>query len=314
MQAYGEQLQAYMQTTVEQLRAATSIYSGQLQANSEAYNTQVRLAESLHNSQLQGALGMVSEYVKVYLQGFVEYMGLYARTREIGQRSFEVTAGLKQSMATSFAEMQSRLYAQVLGSKIEALRVVGGMQGDLVERMAERRRALYTQTHESEVGTTLKMLEGREGMFQQLFQSFFEGTLRTRLQEKAERVGFVGQGVGVIAAKEASRVEAQKAAAMLMAEVGRMAATLRSEQYVTNLEYDVKNIGWDMELFQMAGNVLSAGSGSVVPTAGKPSRTQTALGGALSGAAIGASIGGPAAPLAAGIGAVAGGVGGLLLG
>jgi hypothetical protein len=90
----------------------------------------------------------------------------------------------------------------------------------------------------------------------------------------------------------------------------------QNEEQVTNLEYDVKAQGWDLELFQQAGNILSAIHGSVVPQAGKPSRAQSAIGGAMGGAAVGAQagtlVGGPpGAAIGAGIGGIAGLIGGL---
>lgn len=77
--------------------------------------------------------------------------------------------------------------------------------------------------------------------------------------------------------------------------------------YQEQNDIEINKYRWDMEIFQNGANMLaSIGAGTRVP--GKPSKTQSAIGGALSGAAIGAQVGGP---IGAGIGAVVGGLSGL---
>ena len=63
-------------------------------------------------------------------------------------------------------------------------------------------------------------------------------------------------------------------------------------EYEKNLEIDAREILWDAEAMQRMGNVVSAGSGSIIALPTGPSRVQTALSGGLSGAALGAKVSG----------------------
>jgi hypothetical protein len=96
----------------------------------------------------------------------------------------------------------------------------------------------------------------------------------------------------------------------ITADIKRTKVIAKTEENERNLDYDAREALWDGELFQYMGNMLSAGSGSVVPVQQGPSRTQTALSGALSGAALGAKTF-PNNPV---LGALGGGVAGALAG
>lgn len=72
-----------------------------------------------------------------------------------------------------------------------------------------------------------------------------------------------------------------------------------------NLEYQSKDIMWDINLFENARGILGAMGGNAATTSGnEPSQGSKAVGGAMGGAAAGFMVGGP-------IGAVIGGVLGL---
>ena len=75
-------------------------------------------------------------------------------------------------------------------------------------------------------------------------------------------------------------------------DLSKMNIVARVDEYSGNLEYDVKSAVWDLELFQMAGNLISSSTGAVVQNAGKPSKAASTIGGMLSGAGMGMEIGG----------------------
>ena len=69
-----------------------------------------------------------------------------------------------------------------------------------------------------------------------------------------------------------------------------------------NLEYQTKDIMWDINLFENARAILGAMSGSAATSSGnEPSQLESALGGAMGGASAGYMVGGP-------IGAAIGGI------
>ncbi|MBT7187982.1 hypothetical protein HN911_11710 [Candidatus Bathyarchaeota archaeon] len=78
----------------------------------------------------------------------------------------------------------------------------------------------------------------------------------------------------------------------ITADVKRTKIIAKSEEYEKNLEIDAREILWDAEAMQRMGNVVSAGSGSIIALPTGPSRVQTALSGGLSGAALGAKVSG----------------------
>jgi hypothetical protein len=116
--------------------------------------------------------------------------------------------------------------------------------------------------------------------------------------------------------------EYYKMAYAMIMEGYKLQIIAKKEQANDDLEYDVKTVTWSLDLYHYGQNMLSAlGSGGSSNNPTRPSKTQTAIGGALSGAATGAMIGsaGPQASVGgtvwgAVIGAVVGGVGGYMMG
>lgn len=94
----------------------------------------------------------------------------------------------------------------------------------------------------------------------------------------------------------------------LTADANRIKIVAKTEEAVKNIEYDVKDDLYDLEVYTYGQNMLAGIAGGTT-SKGTPSTSQSVLGGALSGAAAGAAIGGP---VGAGIGAVVGGLAGLL--
>ncbi len=137
-----------------------------------------------------------------------------------------------------------------------------------------------------------------------------DSMIRTRLTEKDLKDRYLFEGANRMLEAFRTKTDFSQRATHLTTETKRIQALLQAEQYASDLEIDVKSEGWDMEIFQQGANVLSAVHGSVVPNAGKPSRVQSAVGGALGGAALGAQASG-GNPWAIGGAAIAGGLAGL---
>jgi len=140
-------------------------------------------------------------------------------------------------------------------------------------------------------------------------QFHMDASNRAKLVEKQLKLQYLTDGSRLMAQLLRDRVTAEHSAAALKVDSNRIGLVALGEEASANLEIDNKASNWDLEIFQQAGNVLSAIHGSVVPSAGQTSRLQSAIGGGLGGAAIGAQIG----SVVPGIGtAVGAGVGGLL--
>jgi hypothetical protein len=171
---------------------------------------------------------------------------------------------------------------------------------------------------------TLGMVKDSFAQFMNAFlnslQWYVNGKIQTKLQEEAHTLAYVDSSSKLMFDAVRTKLEAERQTAVLKSEINRQQIVAFSEQYEKDLEYDVKNIHWDLELFQLGANVISALQGSVVTQAGKPSRFQSALGGAMSGAGaggglgatIGAAFGNPVVGGAIGVGI--GGIVGLIAG
>lgn len=107
------------------------------------------------------------------------------------------------------------------------------------------------------------------------------------------------------------KLDYQKAVSQLVADANRISIVANKEEIDGNILLDEKDSMWDLGVFQHGTNVLAGISGGTAATgAGKPSTTQSVIGGAMSGAATGAMMSG-GNPLAIGAGAFLGGVAGL---
>lgn len=93
-------------------------------------------------------------------------------------------------------------------------------------------------------------------------------------------------------------------------QVGRMQLIAEAEEFDKNLEYEVKETLWDLDVAQGIANLVSSTTGAAIPLTPQPSRAQTALAGGFAGASIGAQH----SPAGALIGGAIGLIGGAIAG
>jgi hypothetical protein len=92
----------------------------------------------------------------------------------------------------------------------------------------------------------------------------------------------------------------------------RIKYVMKKEERDMGYQYDAMDDRWDLDMVQIAGNLVASISGGTSYTPG-PSNAQNALGGAFAGASIGARASGGSAMGTAG-GAILGGIGAYLMG
>lgn len=126
------------------------------------------------------------------------------------------------------------------------------------------------------------------------------------------------QGRANIAADYAARLSSKKMELCVQHEqayidANRMAIIAFQGQVDKNVEFDAKDVKWDLEMYQYGANALASIGSGAVPAGGgggkEVSDGQQALAGAATGATMGASFG----PWGAAIGAVVGGAAGYLM-
>ena len=103
-----------------------------------------------------------------------------------------------------------------------------------------------------------------------------------------------------------------KAWSGFVVDSNRITYVMHKEEDDRNVEYEVNNAKWDMDMVQIAGNLVASISGGTSYTPG-PTPAQNALGGAFAGASLGARASG-GNPYGTAAGAVLGGIGAYLMG
>ena len=117
--------------------------------------------------------------------------------------------------------------------------------------------------------------------------------------------GLISQGPEVMSNLLQLKTQAQTQLVQLKGEVERLTMVAMKEEKDRQVELEVDEATWDMEVYLYGGNLMASISGASVGRKNtQMSKGQTALGGAMGGASIGAAFG----PIGAGIGFVAGGL------
>lgn len=139
-------------------------------------------------------------------------------------------------------------------------------------------------------------------------------TEKAFLQEeklKVERSRIAAVAANDILNQAGLTINAEQALLHYRIEVQRMGIAARKEEDDQNLEIDASQAAWSLSTYTQGSNMLAAITGGVAPTdSNKPTKMQSALGGAAAGASVGANFG----PQAAIIGGIVGAFGGYLAG
>jgi len=149
-----------------------------------------------------------------------------------------------------------------------------------------------------------------EAQHQKDLDAFTEGLYVNKEKDKAS---MINQGVQSMSQLGAAKMSALKDSASMQIEAARIQLVAYNDQYKEDIEYDAKDIMWDIDVLQEAMGTLGAPAGAIPGGAekglnAKNSPLQGALSGALSGGSYGAMIGGTPGAM---LGAVVGGIGGL---
>lgn len=266
-----------------------------------------------------------------HLRAINSFAGGMADINAVNSSAFVIGLALQESdfarrVSDFRAQIELQIHSQVIEKYVESFSRVIASYIELFER----RSAQYLEAYKAQISTTLQIfMQSMPEYLKSFLQSYishvstntdtsknyFSGIIQARLSEANQKQAFVNNQLAKLSSMRTDKLNARKAVAALASDVGRVRIVAKNEEYERNLEYDFKSANWDIELFQKGSNVLSAVTGSVVSDAGKPSKTQSVLGGMAAGAALGAEIG-TAVPgtygtaIGAGVGAVVGGVAG----
>lgn len=142
-----------------------------------------------------------------------------------------------------------------------------------------------------------------------------DSQIRTNMQIRQIKDNFLMQSISEMSLMLGRRVDFERAAASIQADMNRMRVVALKEQTDRDIELDSLDALWDIKLYQYVGNMIGSPGGGSGFIPDLPSSGSSALGGALSGVGAGAAIGtainpGVGTAIGAGIGALIGGIGG----
>lgn len=126
----------------------------------------------------------------------------------------------------------------------------------------------------------------------------YRAALKT--QRHSERMNGIMQMTTDLQRNHWQRIDALRVAVLAQLDYGKTKIVTKDNQYQTNLEWDVRDRRWFLELFGPVGNFLGAPAGGVTQDVRTPSKLQSGLSGALGIGAAGAMMGNMIAPASAG--------------
>jgi len=300
---------------------------------SSAMNTSSSMAqEGLKTSQSSGASkpAIIQTLVREYLQGYtnliaqeVQAASAFGTLGDSREKIIDDDRRARVEVVQSVLGSYLSSYVGLVGQGNRTAEVFGGL-GDsrlkVIADVLDKKLAAYIQDSGIGLQTFDKNLASNLRLMEQSLLSHFDGKIKTYLSNSSERSLFVRDGIKSLQAAQGLRLSGRQAimGADVDLESRRIVASV--DQYSRDLEIDAKSATWDMELFQGAGNVLSAVTGSVVQNAMKPSTATSAIAGMASGAGAGLEMGAKAgailgphtAAMLGGVGAIAGGIAGAL--
>lgn len=123
-----------------------------------------------------------------------------------------------------------------------------------------------------------------------------------RLKNHDLRVQWILKSAEMMLTNLMKRVQFEQAVAQISVEAKRIHIVASKEEIDQQSAFDEADGRWDLETFQYGANVLAAiGGGTTAVGRERPSKAQSAIGGAMSGAAAGAAVGGPVGGIIGGI-------------
>ncbi len=144
----------------------------------------------------------------------------------------------------------------------------------------------------------------------QAFLGAYSDYLRAYMQNASNRSLTLAQSMQLMAGMLANNLDVNRSLATLKVEKERFTIGSLVEQSAKDLEMDILDARWPLELYQAGGNMLSAIHGTAVTHERTTNPGSGGWSGALSGSVAGAGLGNQLLPggIGAGVGAIAGAI------
>ena len=187
----------------------------------------------------------------------------------------------------------------------------------LASDISEKNKMLATAFLQDDKLNAQEMLEGNKLRSQALIQAdkIMADSRKAHNLINAEmarhETTLIYQDVDSLVKHSLTNLDLYKSWAGYVIDTERIVYVMDKEENDINNDIAVKQARWDLDMVQIAGNMIASISGGTSYTPG-PSPAQNALGGAFAGAAIGAKVSGGSGYGTAG-GAILGGIGAYLM-
>lgn len=256
-----------------------SLYQQAMSAHVEAYMRQLQ-------AELTAAIGG-KESREAFILGSTQSL--------IGMREGRLTY---QQMVL---QTKAGLHQMILQSRASAAQLDKSNKDQMLQAGADQMIALR-QT-QAQIQTNLAQ------MILQSFSMALDSHMRSQLQDKVNRDGFIADSVRVMLGILGSQIDHRGRLMASYTEQDRIGYVIRGEKAGFQADIATRYYMWDMQMFERATNILGGPGGMAGFVPPTPSRVASALGGAFTGAAAGAQVGGT--PGAA-VGGILGGIAGLI--
>lgn len=184
----------------------------------------------------------------------------------------------------------------------------GGLRAEVEQEVTNKRHRheLLQQGVEAMVRIMIAAVELEQsavGVWSELFRPHISQELDQEVFNKTARYQLVRESQQLMGRIYLGDAELKLRTVQALSEAQRALVIGRAEYEAQDLEVNVKDSTWDLDMLLLGSGILSAitGNSGYVPRG--PSKAASALGGALQGAGAGAALGGP---IGAGVGAVVG--------
>ena len=180
--------------------------------------------------------------------------------------------------------------------------------------MAAIEREMLDDVDFYDASLDLETYKQHVGLYIETFNSTFRAHLGGYITRKTTRDQAIMAGAAEMTNLYLNKIRFNHDATHLQTEINRIRHVAAVEEHQNQLDIDVKDSLWDLELHTFGANMLAAAGGAAV-TPPKMSKASSAIGGAAAGAALGAGaasvIPGLGTAVGAGVGAAVGLIGGL---
>lgn len=294
--SYVESFHRLFDAQMEGYLKSISDYINTIQVNNSDYikMTQINSAEHLESIRSD-----VAGYLKANQIDMAEYL-----------KSIQIDSSAYMQSFIAILPSYLSAYVQMIPNYLKSYELALPQYLNSVNGLTDLRTKISAALGQAQANMVKEFTQTSLGVVDSEYKSHLQAQVNTDLQFRDNKIKFISGGADQVVSMMKSEFELDYQALHTQAEIDRMKIVAFSEQYVQDLQIDVGDARWDLEVYQYGANMLGSFHGGTVTNPQSTTKTQSVLGGAMAGASIGATTG---QPMMIGIGAAVGGLAGLMM-